>query len=592
MENTVAMEGQLVGTATTVQQSANGIGLSPGAFYTLWIGIIVYMVVLIGIGMWSSRRVKGMNDFLVAGRRLPLWMATATLLATWFGAGSSMGVAATVYSCGIGGVLADPFGASLSLVLSGIFIVGLLRRLKCLTVTDIVERKYGKWAGVYTSLWMIPVYVGWLSAQLLGMGTILHVLTGVDKNIGTMIGAVIVVIYTFAGGMWAVTLTDVVQVSLIVVGLFIIVPGAISEAGGWNAMLSRLSPEDLSLWLQPETLTAATDYVYYTGCGLATGMASLLPCGAIPGALSGIGDLSALTADLSAIDYPTVVTGQVPLVTSDWIYYIGSWIVMGLGCTIGQDLVQRSLASRNEKIAVSSAVMSGFFYAAIGLVPITIGFAARTVLVKYGITDSVMAGDLENQVLPRMAIIILGNLHPLILTVFLAALLSAIMSSADSSLLAGSSLLCNNVIGSIWPRMSDRRLLWFTRVTTIALTVIALFLAMKVESIYKLMINSWASQLVVVFLPVVTALYVPKATKNAAWATMAVATGVWLSYTFINASGTGMTFTELMNSDELDRALTCGAVYGFLAGIVAFLCCYLGERIPHMVLDQPEEEEE
>lgn len=72
-------------------------------------------------------------------------MATATLLATWFGAGSSMGVAATVYTDGIGGVLADPFGASISLVLAGIFIVGLLRRLKCLTVTDIVERKYGKW---------------------------------------------------------------------------------------------------------------------------------------------------------------------------------------------------------------------------------------------------------------------------------------------------------------------------------------------------------------------------------------------------------------------------------------------------------------
>lgn len=59
-------------------------------------------------------------------------------------------------------------------------------------------------------------------------------------------------------------------------------------------------------------------------------------------------------------------TGEpVPFVFSDYIYYIGSWIVMGLGCMVGQDLIQRSLASRNEKIAVSSAVMSGFFYAAI-----------------------------------------------------------------------------------------------------------------------------------------------------------------------------------------------------------------------------------
>ena len=54
----------------------------------------------------------------------------------------------------------------------------------------------------------------------------------------------------------------------------------------------------------------------------------------------------------------------------------------------------------------------------------------------------------------------------------------------------------------------------------------------------------------------------------------------------------GMSFTELMNSDVLDRALTCGAVYGFLAGIVAFICCYMGERIPHLVLDQPDEDYE
>lgn len=519
-----------------------GTMLSQSGMITLWIGIVAYVGVLIGIGFWSSRKVKGMNDFLVAGRRLPLWMATATLLATWFGAGSSMGVAATVYSDGIGGVLADPFGASISLVLAGIFIVGLLRRLKCLTVTDIVERKYGKWAGVYTSLWMIPVYIGWLGAQMLGIGTILHILTGMDAIWGTLIGAAVVLIYTFAGGMWAVTLTDVVQVSLIVIGLFVIVPGAVFEAGGWSEMTSRLSAADLSIGMR------------------------------------------------HALD---PATGEpVPFVFSDYIYYIGSWIVMGLGCMVGQDLIQRSLASRNEKIAVSSAVMSGFFYAAIGLVPITIGFAARTVLTNHGITSESMGVDnLENQVLPRMAIIILGNIHPIVLTVFLAALISAIMSSADSSLLAGSSLLCNNVIGSIWPRLSDQKLLVLTRVATVALTFIALLLAISVKSIYSLMINSWASQLVVIFIPVVTALYVPKASKNAAWAAMAVSTGVWLAYVFVDSSGTGLSFTELMNTD-LDRSLTVGAVYGFAAGVVAFICCYLGERVPHWVLDQPDEEDE
>ena len=77
----------------------------------LWVGIGVYILVMLLIGYISGRKVKGMNDFLVAGRRLPLWMATATLLATWFGAGSSMGVAATVYSGGLRDVVADPVAA-------------------------------------------------------------------------------------------------------------------------------------------------------------------------------------------------------------------------------------------------------------------------------------------------------------------------------------------------------------------------------------------------------------------------------------------------------------------------------------------------
>ena len=110
----------------------------------LWIGIGIYVATVLAIGWFSGRKVKNLGDFIVAGRRLPLWMATATLLATWFGAGSSMGVAATVYSGSLRDVIADPFGASISLILAGIFIVGALRKLNCMTVTDIIQKKYGK----------------------------------------------------------------------------------------------------------------------------------------------------------------------------------------------------------------------------------------------------------------------------------------------------------------------------------------------------------------------------------------------------------------------------------------------------------------
>ena len=497
--------------------AAAGSLLPSGTLKLLWIGIAVYMIGMLTIGWLSSRKVTEMSDFLVAGRRLPLWMATATLLATWFGAGSSMGVAATVYDDGINGVLADPFGASLSLILAGIFIVGMLRKKGCMTVTDIIERQYGKGAGIYASLWMVPVYVGWLGAQLLGLGTILNLLTGISVPMGTLIGSVVVLIYTCAGGMWAVTLTDVVQVGIMIVGLIFLLPGTINIAGGSEALFSSLRPED-----------------------------TLLPLGA-----SGF---------------------------NDYVYYIGSWIVMGLGCMVGQDLIQRSLSSKNANIAVASSVMSGFFYMVIGLIPIIVGIAARIILPKYGITSDVMGDNLENQVLPRIAIIVLGESYPLLLTIFIAALTAAIMSSADSSLLAGASLLCNNVMVPLFPKLRAQKMLICTRVTTVLLTVIALVLALWVKSIYNLMINSWISQLVIVFIPVMMALYVPKAGRNTAWATMIIGTVVWIGYTYIFSCGTGMGLVELLGSDHFDRVITCGAVYGFVSALLTAVCCYAGER--------------
>ena len=496
-------------------------GLDSRTQVMLFTVLAAYILVILGIGWWSCKKVQDVGDYLVAGRRLGMWMATGTLLATWFGAGSSMGVAAQIYSRdggGLSGIIADPFGASISLILAGIFIVGLLRKKKCLTVTDIIERRFGAAAGIYASIWMLPVYIGWLGAQIIGMGTILYVITGISIWWGILVGACVILVYTFAGGMWAVTLTDIVQVSVIVVGLCLLVPQAVSMAGGWDAVFADVPASDLTIFP----------------------------------ASSGM---------------------------EDFTYRCGQWIVMGLGCMVGQDLIQRSLASRNPNIAISSSVLSGFFYMALAVVPITIGFAARVVFAKYGITEEVLGDNLENQVLPRMAILGLSNIHPIIMTVFIAALISAIMSSADSSLLAASSLLSNNIIKPLCKRITNDHLLTMTRFASVVLIVISAWLAMEVKSIYSLMINSWSSQLVVVFLPVIAALYFKRVSRYCVWACMVISPVVWIGYTMTRAAGYGLPLSEVLSCERLDYDITVGAVYGFAAGVVAFLCAWLGETI-------------
>ena len=93
------------------------------------IGLGLYLALMLGIGLYASRRVKGSVDYIVAGKRLPLLLCTATLAATWFGGGICIGAASAAYEGGFLAVVADPFGAALCLFLAGLFYVRMMRRM-------------------------------------------------------------------------------------------------------------------------------------------------------------------------------------------------------------------------------------------------------------------------------------------------------------------------------------------------------------------------------------------------------------------------------------------------------------------------------
>ncbi|MEE9263478.1 MAG: hypothetical protein V3V11_03380, partial [Vicinamibacteria bacterium] len=107
------------------------------------LGCGVYLALLLAVGVFVGRRVKDSADFIVAGRRLPLWLCTFTLFATWFGAGTCMGAAGAAYGSGVLATIADPFGAAFCLFLAGMFYVRILRRMKLLTVADFFRIRYG-----------------------------------------------------------------------------------------------------------------------------------------------------------------------------------------------------------------------------------------------------------------------------------------------------------------------------------------------------------------------------------------------------------------------------------------------------------------
>ena len=107
---------------------------------TIFTGVAIYLVMMLIIGIWASRRTGSTANFIVAGRRLPIWIGSATIIATWFGGGTMMGAAGASYEHGLLGVIADPFGGALCLFLVGFFFVRLFRRLRLLTFIDFFRK--------------------------------------------------------------------------------------------------------------------------------------------------------------------------------------------------------------------------------------------------------------------------------------------------------------------------------------------------------------------------------------------------------------------------------------------------------------------
>ncbi len=165
--------------------------------------VIVYLLISIVIGLYAATRVRNSVDFAVAGRNLPLPIVTATVFATWFGAETVLGISATFVKDGLRAVVADPFGASLCLILAGLFFASKLYRMNLLTIGDYYRLRYGRTVEVLCTLAIVASYLGWVSAQIKALGLVFSVLTdgAISQSLGMIVGAAIVLTYTTLGGM-------------------------------------------------------------------------------------------------------------------------------------------------------------------------------------------------------------------------------------------------------------------------------------------------------------------------------------------------------------------------------------------------------
>jgi len=125
--------------------------------------VALYLALTIAIGLWAAKRVHNSKDYLVAGRSLPLYMSAATVFATWFGAETVLSVSATFAKDGLGGIIADPFGASFCLLFVALFFARAFYRMDLLTIGDFYRKRYNRTVEVITSVAITASYLGWTS---------------------------------------------------------------------------------------------------------------------------------------------------------------------------------------------------------------------------------------------------------------------------------------------------------------------------------------------------------------------------------------------------------------------------------------------
>jgi SSS family solute:Na+ symporter/sodium/proline symporter len=203
--------------------------------------ILIYLLILIGVGAIRSRRVKTQTDFMVAGRKLSAPILVGTLLATWIGSGSIIAGAGLSYRKGFSALWFDA-GVWVAIIVL-YFIAGRARKLAQFTVPDVLEIRYNKVARILGSITTIIAYTAIVSYQFKAGGMVLHMVVGIPMDQGIIVTAVFVIAYTALAGMISVAYTDVVNGVVLLLGFIIGLPFLLKLAGGWSNIAATLPPD-------------------------------------------------------------------------------------------------------------------------------------------------------------------------------------------------------------------------------------------------------------------------------------------------------------------------------------------------------------
>jgi SSS family solute:Na+ symporter len=431
--------------------------------------VLIYLAISIGIGLYGAARVHSARDYITTSRHLPFPVVMAMVFATWFGAETVLGISATFLKEGFRGLISDPLGASLCLVIFGLIFARPLYRMNLLTLGDFFRIRFNRPVELAVSMCIVLSYLGWVAAQITALGLVFNVLSAdaISMNQGMVMGMAVVLVYTVFGGMWSVAITTFIQMIVIVVGLLLVSNEAAEQAGGVAAVISKAAAEGKFEWLP--------------------------------------------TLDLV-----------------DILGWTAALVTMALGSIPQQDVFQRVNSSRNETVAVWSTVAGGVAYFFFASVPLFLAYSAN--LIDPALVERLTAVDsqlvLPTLVLERMPVwlqvVFFGALLSVIMSTASGTLLAPAVTFAENVLRP----YMKNQTDQQFLNMT--RLL-----VAVFAAIVTGYAVATDATIHTMVENAYRITLAGAFVPLAAGLFWKRATNRGAALSVIFGLGTWLVLEFL-----------------------------------------------------------